>query len=208
MNLELRELSLADGCSALSLGDQAFTPLKTFLRREAKKLHQEHLARTYVLVPQGETKVLAYITTLCTHVAVEQFDKQGAVLDDFRYKDYPAIKLARLAVDVSLKRQGIGSQLIDFVMGLIVEHVMPHTGCRFLVVDAKPDSVHFYRAKGFLPIGVHEDCDGVTRSMFIDMGRVLNAIHKTSGSAQRPRRQPLTTPAHSQTTPPRSPGAG
>lgn len=90
MGLELRELSPADGCTALSLGDPAFTPLKTFLRKEAKKLHQEHLARTFVLVPKGETKVLAYITTLCTHVAVEQFDEHEAVLDDFRYKDYPA----------------------------------------------------------------------------------------------------------------------
>lgn len=90
MSFELRELHHADGCNALSFGDAAFTPLKTFLRREAKKLHQEHLARTFVLVPQGETKVLAYITTLCTHVAVEQLGQRDDVLDAFRYKDYPA----------------------------------------------------------------------------------------------------------------------
>lgn len=174
MAFELRELLAGDGCNAISLGDMAFAPLKTFLRREAKKLHQEHLARTFVLVPKGETKVLAYVTTLCTHVAVEQFDEE-AILEGFRYRDYPAIKLARLAVDVSLRRQGIGNQLVDFVVGLITEHVMPHTGCRFLVVDAKPESINFYSTKGFLPIGRNDGGESATTTMFIDLRRVLAA---------------------------------
>ena len=177
MSFELRELHHADGCNALSFGNAAFTPLKTFLRREAKKLHQEHLARTFVLVPRGETKVLAYITTLCTHVAVEQLGQRDDVLDTFRYKDYPAIKLARLAVDGSLKRQGIGSQLVDFVIGLITDHVMPHTGCRFLVVDSKPESVDFYTAKGFIQIGVNHDGESHTTTMFIDLRRVLQEVN-------------------------------
>jgi predicted N-acetyltransferase YhbS len=176
LSFELRELSPADGCNALSLGNPAFAPLKSFLRKEAKKLHQEHLARTFVLVPQGGTKVLAYLTTLCTHVAVEQFDEHE-VLNGFRYKDYPAIKLARLAVDTSIKRQGVGSQLVDFLIGLITDHVMPHTGCRFLVVDSKPESVSFYAAKGFLPIGVSNDEENATTTMFIDLKRVLAAVN-------------------------------
>ena len=175
MSFELRELAPGDGCNSLSLGDPAFAPLKSFLRKEAKKLHQAHLARTFVLVPRGETKVLAYVTTLCTHVAVEQFDDR-AILSGFRYKDYPAIKLARLAVDASLQGQGIGSQLVDFVIGLITEHVMPYTGCRFLVVDSKPESVSFYAAKGFLQIGSSADGRNKTTTMFIDLRRVLAAL--------------------------------
>ena len=179
MSFELRELAPGDGCNALSLGSPAFTPLKSFLRKEAKKLHQEHLARTFVLVPKGDAKVLAYITTLCTHVAVEQVDEH-ALLEDFRYKDYPAIKLARLAVDASLQRQGIGSQLVDFVIGLATEHVMPYTGCRFLVADAKPESVRFYTAKGFLPIGHNTDGHTATTTMFIDLHRTLAAVNQVS----------------------------
>lgn len=173
MDYELRELAPNDGCNSLSLGSLAFAPLKSFLRKEAKKLHQEHLARTYVIVPKGQDKVLAYVTTLCTHVAVEQFDAT-AVLDGFRYKDYPAIKLARLAVDTSLQGQGVGSQLVDFVIGLATEHVMPYTGCRFLVVDAKPDSVAFYKGKGFLPIGQHADAQQNLAAMFIDLRRLMS----------------------------------
>lgn len=171
MSFELRELRQGDGCNALSLGDPALTPLKTFLRKEAKKLHEESLARTFVLVPSGETKILAYITTLCTHVAVQQFDQQ-AVVDGFRYQDYPAIKLARLAVDASLQGRGIGSQLVDFVIGLIVEHIMPHTGCRFLVVDAKSTSVSFYERKGFTKIGQLNGDEQSLTSMFVDMRKL------------------------------------
>lgn len=170
-NFELRELQTGDGCSSLSLGDAALTPLKTFLRKEAKKLHQEDLAKTFVLVRQGEVRVQAYVTTLCTHVAVQQFDEPAPV-DGFRYKDYPAVKLARLAVDAGLQGQGIGSQLVDFVIGLVLQHIMPHTGCRFLVVDAKSDSVSFYERKGFGRMGPVVDGEHTFTTMFIDLHRL------------------------------------
>ncbi len=171
---ELRELHASDGCNALSLGDQALTPLKTFLRKEAKKLHHEDLAKTFVLVRTGESRVWAYVTTLCTHVAVQQFDDPAPV-DGFKYKDYPAIKLARLAVDADLQGQGVGGQLVDFVIGLAVSHVMPHTGCRFLVVDAKPTSVSFYERKGFSKMGQIADGEQALTTMFIDLHRLGNA---------------------------------
>lgn len=171
MGYELRELLQGDGCNGLSLGNPAFTPLKTFLRKEAKKLHQEHLARTFVIVEKDRAKVLAYATTLCTHVSVEQFGDH-ALVEGFRYKDYPAIKLARLAVDTSLQGQGVGGQLVDFVIGVATDYVMPHTGCRFLVVDAKPDSVIFYQRKGFTAIGTHSESNDELTTMFIDLSRV------------------------------------
>lgn len=173
-NFELRELHADDGCSALSLGDAALTPLKTFLRKESKKLHQEDLAKTFVLVRKDETRVWAYVTTLCTHVAVQQFD-EPAPIDGFRYKDYPAVKLARLAVDAELQGQGVGGQLVDFVIGLILSHVVPHTGCRFLVVDAKPNSVAFYERKGFGRMGQVADGEQAFTTMFIDLHRLKPA---------------------------------
>lgn len=171
MTYELRALDSHDGCSSLSLGDAVLTPLKTFLRKEAKRLHQENLARTFVLVETDGTRVWAYITTLCTQVSVEQFDA-GALVEGFRYKDFPAIKLARLAVDTELQGRGVGGQLVDFVIGLAVEHVMPHTGCRFLIVDAKASSVSFYGRKGFSKIGQAADGSQVLTPMFIDLHRL------------------------------------
>src|SRR5258708_13648569 len=86
---------------------------------------------------------------------------------------FPYTTLFRSAVDTSLQGQGVGSQLVDFVIALITDHVMPYTGCRFLVVDAKPESVRFYAAKGFLPIGTSTDGPTATTTMFTDLPRSL-----------------------------------
>ncbi|WP_431102270.1 GNAT family N-acetyltransferase [Roseateles noduli] len=171
MSYELRALDETDGCNALSLGDQNLVPLKTFLRKEAKRLHKDNLAKTFVMVEFGETRVLAYITLVCTHVSVQQFGGPAPV-DGFRYADYPAVKLARLAVDSGLQGQGVGGQLVDFAIGLAEEHIMPYAGCRFLVVDAKPNSVGFYLRKGFSKMG--EDADEVNSftTMFVDLHRL------------------------------------
>ena len=171
MSIELRELHQDDGCNGLSLGDQNFTPLKTFLRKEAKKLHQGNLARTFVIVEKEQTKVLGYVTTLCTQISVEEL-KQPAPVEQFKYTDYPAIKLARLAVDTSLQGQGVGSKLVDFVIGIAAQHVMPHTGCRFLVVDSKPQSIGFYENKGFKRIGEAETENEQYTTMFIDLHHI------------------------------------
>ena len=171
MNIELRELHQDDGCNGLSLGDQNLTPLKTFLRKEAKKLHRDNLARTFVIAEKAHTKVLAYVTTLCTQISVEEL-KQSAPIEQFKYTDYPAIKLARLAVDTSLQGQGVGGRLVEFVIGIAVQHVMPHTGCRFLVVDAKPQSIGFYESKGFKRIGEAETEGEHYITMFMDLHHV------------------------------------
>jgi GNAT superfamily N-acetyltransferase len=170
-NYDLRELCASDGCTALSLGDSMLAPLKTFLRKEAKKLHQEDLAKTFVLVEKNQTRVLGYVTTLCTHIAVEQLGIPAPV-DGFRYKDCPAVKLARLAVDVSLQGQGFGGELVDFIIAQVARHVMPYTGCRFLVVDAKSNSVAFYEHKGFRKMVQVSDGAHAFTTMFLDLHRL------------------------------------
>jgi GNAT superfamily N-acetyltransferase len=148
MTLQLRELSSGDDCGRLSLGDPSLVPLKNFLKKEAKSLHQTNLAKTHVVVEEGERKVLAYVTTLCTQISVEDIH-QHAPIHAYKYSDYPALKLARLAVDSKFRQRNLGSQLVDFVIGLTKMHIMSHTGCRFLLVDAKHQSIGFYLKKGF-----------------------------------------------------------
>jgi GNAT superfamily N-acetyltransferase len=168
---ELRALAPADGCNSLSLGDQSLVPLKTFLRKEAKQLHKDNLAKTFVLVETGKSRVHAYVTLVCTHISVQQFGG-AAPVDGFKYADYPAVKLARLAVDSDLQGQGVGAQLVDFAIALTQEHIMPHAGCRFFVVDAKQNSVGFYQHKGFSRLGVAEDGGQALTTMFIDLHRL------------------------------------
>ena len=171
MAFELRPIADDDACQALSLGDPSLVPLKTFLRRESRRLHRENLARTFVMVESGKRQVLAYASLVCAHLSVQSVP-DATRADGFRYADYPAVKLARLAVDRSLQGQGVGGQLVDFAVALVVGQVMPNVGCRFLVVDAKPGSVGFCSRKGFACMADTVDAGDASTTMFIDLHRL------------------------------------
>lgn len=65
----------------------------------------------------------------------------------------PAVKIARLAVQSSRQRTGIGRILIAKIANDIVETpAAPH----LLVVRANPDSVAFYEKCGFQSISSHQ----------------------------------------------------
>jgi len=55
--------------------------------------------------------------------------------------------------------------LLRILIAQAVESVMPVCGCRFMVVDAKPESVEFYRKREFQSIG---EVDGKTL-MYLDL---------------------------------------
>ena len=63
----------------------------------------------------------------------------------------PILRLARLAVDVSVRGQGLGKQLLRFVLRLALR-MAEEFGCIGVVVDAKPGAVTFYRQFGFLAL--------------------------------------------------------
>ncbi|QGU20879.1 GNAT family N-acetyltransferase [Mesorhizobium huakuii 7653R] len=148
---QIRALNDKDGVTSLSLGDATFTPLKTFLRKDAKSHQVASLARTYVAVEDGTERVSAYITVICGEIEV-QANHDGEDLQ-YPYPRYPAVKIARLAVDRRLQGGGIGRQLVDLALGITREIISPNVGCRFLVVDAKQPSIKFYERYGFTSYG-------------------------------------------------------
>lgn len=172
-SLVLRRLEPGDSVSGLSLGDARFTPLKTFLKKDAKGFEANNLARTYAIFEEGKKKVLAFITVICGEIAVENengFQHDGAV--DYRYDHFPAVKIARLAVDKKIQGKQIGRQLVNFSLGIMKEYICPHVGCRFAVVDAKSESVKFYESCGFTLIDTDENRRLDAPIMFIDLHRI------------------------------------
>jgi len=67
-----------------------------------------------------------------------------------------------MAVDKSMRGQGLGSQLVDFAIAISVS-ISEHVGCRLLVTDAKQSAVKFYEKAGFTHVYIHQvgpDQDG------------------------------------------------
>jgi hypothetical protein len=63
--------------------------------------------------------------------------------------------------------------LIDFVVGLSIEKIMPHVGCRFLILDANKEKIDFYKRRGFVLINNEENLEGPNPVMFMDLHKSM-----------------------------------
>lgn len=167
----LREISPDDTVSGLSLGDEEFLPLKIFLGKHAKRYHQQNTGKTYVFVASNSPqKIVAYITLVCSQI---QVDAVPDGVGEYAYKDFPAVKIARLAVDRRQRGNDLGTKLVDLAMAITTQNIMPHVGCRFLIVDSKKKSIRFYDKYGFRLLDTDHNKQQDAPLMFIDTGKLI-----------------------------------
>jgi GNAT superfamily N-acetyltransferase len=165
-----REIRPDDSVSGLSLGDAEFAPLKAFLRKCARRYHKECLAKTYVYATTDvPARVVAYVSLICSQIEV---DGGLPAVEDYQYKDVPAVKVARLAVDHRYRGNQLGKKLVSVAIALAKEQVMPHVGCRFLVVDSKSGSVEFYKKRGFILLDTENNKRRPSPVMFLDLWKL------------------------------------
>jgi predicted N-acetyltransferase YhbS len=90
----------------------------------------------------------------------------------------PVLRLARLAVDESACGQGLGAQLLRFVLQLALRMADDY-GCVGVVVDAKPDALDFYARYGFTPVealGAPSDARPQPTPMFLSLRSIKKAL--------------------------------
>lgn len=172
LDIEIKQLEPGDRVTGLSVGHESFTPLKIFLQKHAKSYEAHSLARTYIVYESGQNKPLAFITLVCGEIETQG---EANLLGDevvYHYHGYPAIKLARLAVDSKLRKSGIGRSLVEFALGIVKTNICPSVGCRFMVVDSKKASVDFYSRCGFTLLDTADNKDRDEPVMFIDLHKI------------------------------------
>lgn len=142
---------------AQSLGDQheieAFDckveSLNSWLQNEARRAGVANTARTYVWTEEGKDQVLAYYSLAPSVVAPQELTSGQKGGYNF---PIPAYLLARLALDVSLQGQGLGSELLVDAISRMVGASEAYGG-RLIVVDAIDDqAAAFYRRHDFTPV--------------------------------------------------------
>lgn len=133
-----------------------------------------HLAVTYVAVVEGRVAGFATITPC----SVERSAVPDARLRK-RLPSYPlpALRLARLGVDVRAQGLGLGKGLLRHVLHLALEQ-RDRLGCVGVVTDAKPDAVAFYRGLGFTAIegAMEGTLLGGPLPMFLDIETIATAL--------------------------------
>lgn len=172
LDLDIRLIQDDDRLRGLSLGEEAFLPLKIFLQRHALEYERQSLARTYAAFQVEPHKVLGYITLVCGEVVIRDGDACLIAGVDYRYKHYPAVKIARLAVDQAVQRIGLGKHLVDLALGIAKREVSPSVGCRFVMVDSKRNSVKFYERCGFTMLDTPENRERNEPVMYVDLSKV------------------------------------
>jgi GNAT superfamily N-acetyltransferase len=169
----IRPISPADQVNPFKTGCKALQPLKAFLRNQACDFQQAMIAQTYVCIgledQQDKGKVIAYLTLTCSELDVTN----SYVVEDCpyanRYDYLPAVKIARLAVDSRYQGKKLGKSLIQLALDIAIEDIHPTVGCRFVVTDAKPTAVDFYKKEGFTFLNTDENKQRENPIMFIDL---------------------------------------
>jgi GNAT superfamily N-acetyltransferase len=170
--IEIRALREHDNRAEFRSGD---ADLDRFFQRFAgQNQFRHHLGVTYVAV--DDQNILGFATVAAAHVEIDELP--AAARRTLPQYPLPVLRLARLAVDQSAQGQGIGLQLLRFVLRLALQMADDY-GCVGVIVDAKPDAVAFYANYGFLavePIEGGSDARPAPTPLFLSIRAIRAAM--------------------------------
>jgi GNAT superfamily N-acetyltransferase len=174
--VEIRALREDDDRAAFRSGD---ADLDRFFQRFAgQNQFRHHLGVTYVAAE--DRTILGFATVAAAHVEID--DLPVVVRRKLPRYPLPVLRLARLAVDQSAQGQGLGLQLLRFVLRLALQMADDY-GCVGVVVDAKPDAEAFYTKYGFVAVAAVEgrsDARPAPTPMFLSIRAIREAVGRSA----------------------------
>jgi GNAT superfamily N-acetyltransferase len=170
--IDIRALRESDDRSRFRSDD---ADLDRFFRQFAgQNQFRYHLGVTYVAVDNQH--ILGFATVAAANVEIEELP--AAARKRLPRYPLPVLRLARFAVDRSAQGQGLGLQLLRFVLQLALR-MSDDYGCIGVIVDAKPEAVAFYARYGFFPVEALEgrsDARPAPTPMFLSITTMKHAI--------------------------------
>lgn len=146
--------------------------LNDFLILNAINYYKSMMALTYLLEDNETDKTVAYYSLLNDKIIFDPDEKRlwnrlnRNVANSKRRKEYPAVKIGRLAISKDYAGQQIGRSIL-----LQLKHIfatMRRSACRFITVDAYAAAVPFYQKCGFTFLS-EKDRYSPTRAMYFDL---------------------------------------
>jgi GNAT superfamily N-acetyltransferase len=154
--------------------------LNSFLSEDAKNYYEDFMGVTY-LVKQDQ-KTVAYYCLFNDKIVFDfsskedpkrvwwkGFNKKNRIHFKKQRKNYPAVKIGRLAVASNSKGNNIGSYILQLVRKIITN--TRDIGCRFITVDAYREAFGFYLKNGFDFLSTEDENDN-TRLMYYDLKQI------------------------------------
>jgi predicted GNAT family N-acyltransferase len=172
MNLSKYSFRQIDADTEIKSFDCGDTDLNDFLFSDAKNYLYSKMAVTYLLEDNEANKTVAYYSLLNDKIVFNPEEKQfwnrlnRKIANPKRRKDYPAVKIGRLAVSKEYSGNNIGKTIL-----LQIKHMfssMQRSACRFITVDAYVAAIPFYEKCGFTFLS-DKDKNSKTRAMYFDL---------------------------------------
>lgn len=146
--------------------------LEEFLKEDALRCQNSFFSVTRVVF--WEKALVGYFTLVTDCIEKEEM-LRGDRIRGYKYRFYPAIKIARLAVHDDYRHRGIGTNMLIEIFS-IVGDIAENVGCRVLTVDSKPTSVGFYERSDFRKALVKsKEPPGDTIPFYFDILHIIKA---------------------------------
>lgn len=149
--ISLTRLSSNFDLAAFDCGDGE---LNDFLVDNALGYQGQFLANTTLVLSDAQVVTYFSLASDAIQLTLAERERDGI---DTPFSQFPALKIARLATDARFQRRGFGTLALQFSVGLARhlnnEHRHDGVGCRFVTVDAYPQSAAWYRTRGFVNNG-------------------------------------------------------
>jgi GNAT superfamily N-acetyltransferase len=156
------------------------TDLNAFLVEDAMKYYEDFMGVTYLV--EYRQRTAAYYCLFMDKIVFDfagkddpkrqwwkVFNKNNKIHFNKQRKNYPALKIGRLAVDGEFKGCGMGSYILKVVISMTT--ATRDVGCRFITVDAYRDAFDFYLKNGFEFLSSEDESES-TRLMYYDLKRI------------------------------------
>jgi predicted N-acetyltransferase YhbS len=138
---------------------------------------RHHIGATYVAIDDATNRIVGYASVASGSIELDRIPVR--IRKKLPLYPLPILRLARLAVDTSAKGQGIGSELLWFVLTKIATNQQKQTGCVGVVVDAYASAVPFYVQFGFEALDAVEGMSMTrppTTEMLLPMKEILASM--------------------------------
>lgn len=124
--------------------------LNDFIKNDARREQECMISRTYLF--SYEEEVIGFVSLSADSVSAPRLRSGDLVKKKGSnkpiYSNLPCILIGRLAVVERCERQGIGTNILNWAVGLITNVVCRSVGCRYITVDPKKGSLDLYIKSG------------------------------------------------------------
>jgi hypothetical protein len=147
--------------------------LNGFLIDDALSSQDNLITKTYLCF--WNNNLVGFITLLNDTIGKERVDVDDGI-EGYDHNKYPAIKIARLAVQKEFRDRDVGTFLLKWALGKVYE-VSKHVGCRYITVNAKRDSIDFYTVKSKLKFKIVKATERKNYpSLYLNMHPIIMAM--------------------------------